>query len=118
MNKIWIITPIVILLLIPTQTVHAQTVQDPNLIIEQFVTGLSSPTSMSFVGSDILVLQKNDGKVRLIRDGFLENNDVLDVSVSNNSERGLLGIESIGNTVYLYYTESLTDGDSLIRKST
>jgi len=92
--------------------IHAQTVQDPNLIIEQFVTGLSSPTSMSFVGSDILVLQKNDGKVRLIRDGVLENNDVLDVSVSNNSERGLLGIENIGNTVYLYYTESLTDGGS------
>ena len=112
MNKIWIITPIVILLLISTQIIYAQTVQDPNLIIEQFVTGLSSPTSMSFVGSDILVLQKNDGKVRLIRDGFLENNDVLDVSVSNNSERGLLGIENVGNTVYLYYTESLTDGGS------
>ena len=105
-----IIVLLVILLLIPTQSIHAQTVQDSNLIVELFVTGLSLPTSMTFVGNDILVLQKNDGKVRLIRDGFLENNDVLDVSVSNDPERGLLGIESIGNTVYLYYTESLEDG--------
>jgi len=111
MNKTWIIVLLVILLLIPTQSIHAQTVQDSNLIVEQFVTGIEGfPTSMTFVGSDILVLQKNDGKVALIRDGFLEDDHVLDVSVNSFSERGLLGIESIGNTVYLYYTESLEDG--------
>jgi len=109
MNKSWIII-LAFLLLMPAQSIHAQTVDDPNLIIEQFATGFSLSTSMSFVGSDILVLQKNDGKVRLIRDGFLENNDVLDVPVSNNSERGLLGIENVGNIVYLYYTESSVDG--------
>jgi len=117
MNKTRIIVLLVILLLIPTQSIHGQFalpddpfVLDPNLIVEEFVTGLTIPISMTFVGSDILVLEKNSGKVRLIRDGFLENNAVLDVLVSNNGERGLLGIESIGNTVYLYYTESLTMG--------
>jgi len=50
---------VLILLLIPAQSIHAQFVLDPNLIVEEFVTGLSFPTtSMTFVGSDILVLQK------------------------------------------------------------
>ena len=92
----------------------AAIVQDAALVVEEFVIGLSSPTSISFIGSDILVLQKNDGKVRLIRDGVLQNNEVLDVPVSNNSERGLLGIESVGNNVYLFFTESLMDGGSPI----
>jgi len=101
---------VLIILVISTHNVFAMTVQDPELIVEEFTTGLSSPTSISFVGSDILVLQKNDGKVRLIQDGVLQNTPVLDVSVSNNSERGLLGIESVGNNVYLFFTESLIDG--------
>jgi len=101
------------ILVIFTQSAFAlPTVQDPALVVEEFATGLSSPTSMSFVGSDILVLQKNDGKVRLIQEGILQVNEVLDVSVSNNSERGLLGIESVGTDVYLYFTEALTDGGS------
>ena len=101
-----------ILFSIFVQPIYAQTVEDQILIVEEFVGGLLSPTSMKFVGSDILVLQKNDGKVRLIRDGHLQSNEVLDVSVSSNSERGLLGIENVGNDVYLYYTESTKDGGS------
>lgn len=101
---------VLIFLGISTQIVFAQTVQDPELVVEEFMTGLSSPTSISFIGSDLLVLQKNDGEVRLIRDGILQMNPVLDVPVSNNSERGLLGIEIVGNNVYLFFTESLMDG--------
>ena len=101
---------ILIILVISTHNVFAMTVQDPELVVEEFVAGLSSPTSISFIGSDILVLQKNDGKVRLIQNGILQNAPVLDVPVSNNSERGLLGIESVGNDVYLFFTESLVDG--------
>lgn len=103
---------VLIILVTSTPNVFAMTVNDPTLVVEEFVTGLSSPTSISFVGSDILVLQKNDGKVRLVRDGILQNNAVLDVPVSNNSERGLLGIESVGNNVYLFFTESLEDGQT------
>jgi len=93
-----------------TPNAMAATVHDSALIVEEYITGLSSPTSISFIGSDILVLQKNDGKVRLIRDGILQSNVVLDVPVSNNSERGLLGLESVGNNVYLFFTESVIDG--------
>jgi len=109
-SKILQVLLVLIILVISTPSVFAATVQDPALVVEEFTTELSSPTSISFVGSDILVLQKNDGQVRLIRDGVLQNNAVLDVPVSKNSERGLLGIESVGNDVYLFYTESLIDG--------
>jgi len=100
------------ILLCQTPNTFAMTVQDTTFIVEEYITGLSIPTSISFVGSDILVLQKNDGQVRLIRDDILLNNAVLDVHVSNNPERGLLGIESVGSDVYLFFTESLTDGGS------
>ncbi|HSD05517.1 MAG TPA: hypothetical protein VLB45_07210, partial [Nitrosopumilaceae archaeon] len=40
--------------------------KDQDLVIEKFVSGLSLPTTMSFVGDDLLVLEKNTGKVRLV----------------------------------------------------
>ncbi|MEK6877019.1 MAG: hypothetical protein AABZ49_00125, partial [Thermoproteota archaeon] len=47
--------------------------KDPDYVVEKFVSGIeNSPTTMAFVGDDILVLQKTDGKVRLIRDGVLQ----------------------------------------------
>jgi glucose/arabinose dehydrogenase len=86
------------------------TVLDADFKIEKFASGLSVPTTMAFVGDDILVLQKNDGKVRLIRNGILQNEPVLDVEVSNYGEQGLLGITNVGSKVYLFFTESFHDG--------
>jgi aldose sugar dehydrogenase len=96
----------------------APTLNDPNLTVTEIVAGLSSPTTMAFIGpDDILVLQKNDGKVRRVINGVLQPSAVLDVNVDNASERGLLGIALHPNFpvtpfVYLYYTESALAGDS------
>ncbi len=96
----------------------AQTVNDPGLQVETVVTGLSSPTSMAFIGDgDILVLQKDDGQVRRVLNGVLLGGAVLDVAVHFSSERGLLGIAAdpdfINNRhVYLYYTETPTVSDT------
>src|SRR5205809_2439936 len=96
----------------------APTLNDPDLQITEIVSGLSSPTTMAFIGpDDILVLQKDDGKVRRVIHGVLQPSSVLDVNVDNQSERGLLGIALHPNFpttpfVYLYYTESTTAGDS------
>ncbi|TBR25049.1 MAG: quinoprotein glucose dehydrogenase, partial [Candidatus Nitrosotenuis sp.] len=50
-------------------------INDPNLTVEVFAKGIpGSPTTMTFVGNDILVLQKSDGQVRLIRNGVLQPN--------------------------------------------
>ncbi len=92
-------------------TAMAQTqpiINDPNLQAEIFVEGLSFPTSMSFIdNNNILVLEKEEGTVRLISNGILQEQPVLKVDVISNNERGLLGIAIMNNdTVFLYYTES------------
>ncbi len=65
---------------------------------------------MTFVDDDILILQKDDGKVRLIRDGILQEKPVLDVNVDFIGEKGMLGIASVNSLVYLYFTEADKDG--------
>ena len=90
------------------------TLVDDSLMVEKVVTGLKSPTSMAFSDhNDIVILEKN-GSVRLVSNGVLEPDPILNVVVRNDTERGLLGV-AIGNvssttkTVFLYYTEP--DGD-------
>jgi aldose sugar dehydrogenase len=96
----------------------AQTVTDPRLRVSEVVSGLSQPTAMAFIGpGDILVLQKGDGRVRRVINGVLQPEQVLDVSVDNSSERGLLGIAlhpgfPATPFVYLYYTESNSGSDT------
>ena len=105
------------------------TLNDANLNLEEISTGLDLPTGMTFVGpNDILVTEKNTGIVKRITNGQLNPEPVLDVSIANIKERGMLGIaaavnsnrngnaptDTIGPTyVFLYYTESssTTDGD-------
>jgi glucose/arabinose dehydrogenase len=74
---------------------------------ENVVEELSSPTSMAFMDSNnILVLEKT-GSVRLISNGILQEQPVLNVPVDTESERGLLGIATLeDDTVFLYFTES------------
>jgi len=96
----------------------SQTLIDPRLQVKEIVSGLNLPTNMAFIGTDdILVLQKNDGRVRRVLDGVLQPGEVLDVAVDNDSERGLLGIAvhpgfPATAFVYLYYTESSTGDDT------
>ena len=88
------------------------TVFDDDLIIKKFSTGLNYPTSMYFVGDDILVLEKSTGKIIRIKDnGSHYNESVLDVAVYACWESGFLGISSISIHVFLYFTESETGFD-------
>ncbi|MDH3610288.1 MAG: PQQ-dependent sugar dehydrogenase [Nitrosopumilus sp.] len=109
-NSLPIGTLVLIIFIISAPNVFAATVEDPNLIVEEYVTGILSPTSIDFIGNDLLILEKNTGKVLLVRDGVLQTTPALDVAVANHWERGMLGIESVGNDVYLFYTPSTTDG--------
>ena len=82
----------------------------------QTVNLLSPVTKMAFLGNnDILLLNKNDGKVIRIVNKTLVSQPLIDLSVANKWERGLLGIAVSKNQekvhVFLYYTESkLGDG--------
>ena len=78
--------------------------------IEKFVTGLSVPVAIDFIGSDIFVLQKNDGNVILIQDDGLHKQSILDLEVSNYGEQGLLGITTVEDKMYLFFTKAFHDG--------
>jgi len=93
--------------------VHAEPIiYDDDFIMEKFATGLEFPTTMIFVGNDMLVLEKNTGKVIRIQDnGVIYNEPALDVSVIFQQEAGLLGIAFASNHIYLYFTESLSGFD-------
>src|SRR5919206_1743391 len=68
-------------------------IDDPNLKYEVVASGLKSPTTMTFLGpNDILVNEKLNGTVQRIIDGKIQPQPVLDVSVANKNERGMLGI--------------------------
>ena len=81
----------------------------PNLEIRAVTTDLVTPITMAFLGTnDILVLEKNTGKVKRVVNGVVQST-VLDLAVNFASERGLLGIALHPNFpsdpgVYLYWT--------------
>jgi glucose/arabinose dehydrogenase len=89
----------------------------PRLAVRTVVTGLVTPTTLAFIGSDdLLVLEKNTGRVMRVTDGTIHG-PVLDLAVNFASERGLLGIAlhpafPADPGVYLYWTESTTGADS------
>src|SRR5439155_22188197 len=74
-------------------TARAQTVVDPNLKVQRWVKGLDEPTGVAFVdnGATALVLEKNTGRVRVVRNRAITGT-ALDLPVASDSERGLLGI--------------------------
>ena len=92
-------------------------VNDTNLQIQEYSSGFKFPTGMNFLGpDDILVVEKNTGKVKEIKNGTVVGT-VLDVNVANVSERGLLGIAvaSEPKYVFLFYTETEnTDGGNVL----
>jgi glucose/arabinose dehydrogenase len=122
-----LVTILVAVLLLPLQAnpvaIHASraspVLNDPHLKVETVVSGIEFPTGMAFLGqNDILIIEKDTGKVKRVIDGEILNEPLLDVNVANDVERGLLGITvskqnvTTGGLTYvfLYYTESEEDG--------
>jgi aldose sugar dehydrogenase len=93
-------------------------IYDIDLKVDVVYSGLNFPTSIAFLSpDDIMVLEKNTGQVRRILNGTLLPDPLLIVHVSNQSERGMLGIAldkknsskdvpTPATDVFLYFTES------------
>jgi glucose/arabinose dehydrogenase len=97
------------------------TLHDDTLAIELVAEELNSPTSMRFLDdSTLLVLEKNEGRVRVVSDGDLLEEPAIEVEVVTGPEQGLLGIATTSNggdkdddntatttssSVFLYLTE-------------
>jgi aldose sugar dehydrogenase len=74
-------------------TTHSAIIRGSELTAEEIVTGLELPTSMAFLGQDeILVAEKNNGKIQRIVNGTIMPEPILDINVANRGERGMLGI--------------------------
>jgi aldose sugar dehydrogenase len=93
-------------------------VHDGKLRIEHIYSGLEYPAGMAFLGKDdFLVIEKDKGTVHRIVNGETLDRPILDVDVSNQNERGMLGIaiakHKTGSEtyVYLYFTESPNEED-------
>ena len=92
-------------------------INDDNLQVQKVTDGLEIPTSMAFLGpNDLLVTEKETGKVIHIVDGQIQDEPALDVTVANSIERGLLGIaiskQPDGKTfVFISFTESGNEAD-------
>lgn len=92
-------------------------IKDNDYVIQKYVSGFASGvTTMAFEGNDILVLQKDDGQVRVVHNGTLQNKAALDENITHEGEQGMLGIAVVGKKVYLYFTESDHDGGSPLGK--
>jgi aldose sugar dehydrogenase len=97
------------------ESVGDPNLREPNFKLEKIVDGFSRPTGMSFLGpDDFLVIEEDTGKVKRVVDGQVSQT-VLDVDVSTDDSRGLIGIDSniIDNKtfVFLYFTESSSSMD-------
>src|SRR5882762_8594737 len=74
-------------------------------------SGISSPTAMEFAPDGRLFVAEQAGHLRVIKNGSLLPTDFVTLSVTSNSERGLLGIAfdpnfATNGFVYLYYTRA------------
>ena len=87
-------------------------VKDTNLIVEEYVAGLKLPVMIDFIGDDMLVIEKAEGTVRIIKDGVLISEPLIKLEVSSTAEEGLVGILVDDDDIYLHYTTSSDSGTS------
>ena len=90
-------------------------IREPDFDLETIVDGLSRPTGISFIGQmDFLVTEEDTGKVKRVNDEGITQT-ILDLAVSTDDSRGLIGIDSVKNMnkifVFLYFTESASGMD-------
>lgn len=113
-------------------TGYAQKLDDPNIKIESFAEGLANATSMAFLDPHQILVLEQQGAVRLVSNGQLQPQPILELPVNNtHEEQGLLGIAVFDNSrnkstdthikapdkrtdnrtsVFLYFTQNATRG--------
>ena len=104
------------------EVMDVPTVNDSRLKVEIVSERIDRPTSMAFLGpDDILVLEKDSGKVRRVLNGSILPQPLLDVPVATVVERGMLGIAVENKTqngsrhpyVFIYFTLSKSSKDAV-----
>jgi len=92
-------------------------IKDSNLIVEEYVSGLNLPVMIDFIDDDdgvhMLVIEKDEGTVKIIKDGILISEPILQLEVSHTSEEGLIGILVQNNDVFVHHTTRSVDDDTI-----
>ena len=92
-------------------------IKDSNLIVEEYISGLNLPVMIDFIDDDdgvhMLVIEKDEGTVKIIKDGILISEPILQLEVSHASEEGLLGILVQNNDVFVHHTTRSVDDDTV-----
>src|SRR5262245_57158386 len=112
---------------IDDRSLLSPTLLDPNHGVRTVISGLTQPTTMTFLGNnDFFVLEKTTGKVDHVINGVnvatrfdFGAGPINNLPVNNASERGLLGIALSPNfandhQVFLYWTETSTGAVSAV----
>jgi aldose sugar dehydrogenase len=89
----------------PDDITPAPTLDDSDLEVELVTEGLESPTSMAFIGNhgDMLILEKS-GEVILFTSENMSKRSLLNLTVNDQNERGLLGVAVLDNISDLHTT--------------
>jgi len=102
-------------------TLAQPSVRVSTLQVEHLLDVPFKPSNMAFIGQkDILVLDREEGKVYKILDYKLVPKPILDVNVATIGYRGMLGIGTLASEdnityIFLYYTEAVgKDGDDAL----
>ncbi|HJU59880.1 MAG TPA: PQQ-dependent sugar dehydrogenase [Nitrososphaeraceae archaeon] len=103
---------ILIILLINNNAFAELLFNDPTLKYEIIAEGLTNPTGIAFINNDILIAEK-EGNIRLLSNQNLDEKPFHEFSVNSKSERGLLGIETDGNSIIFVYLTEITNDNSL-----
>ena len=96
---------------------------NPRFSLEKIFAGHFEPSTMTFLApNDILVLDRDAGKVYRVTNGDVSG-PILDVNVGTDGYRGLLGVVATVNekdsiNVFLYFTEAPKyDGDDVSKNA-
>ncbi|MEM7162331.1 MAG: PQQ-dependent sugar dehydrogenase, partial [Bacteroidota bacterium] len=89
-------------------------------ILEEFVSGLYQPTAMKFTDDGRLFICEKSGKVKIVENGQLLEQDFVEVETETPGERGLNGIAfdpdfAVNQYVYLYHTLLDSNLNQIIR---
>src|SRR5262245_27130537 len=109
-------TSFVVLLLFATFSINSvEAGQVPPGFTDTLVAGgLNQPTACEFAPDGRLFIILKGGTVRIFKNGSLVSTPALNLQVTDNSERGLLGITfdpafTSNHFIYLYYTTPSSD---------
>ena len=78
-------------------------IRDQMFKIDEYVSGFRLPVMIDFIDDHVLVAEK-DGHVRIIKNGVLISEPVLQLEVSTTIEEGLVGILVKDNEVFIHHT--------------